>query len=391
MAQPLHVALIGSKFMGKAHSNAWLCVNRFFERLPVAAQMHMVCARDAKATGAFASRWGWTHATTDFQRVLDDDAVDLVDICTPNHLHAEQSIAALEAGKHVACEKPLAGTLDDAREMRDAARKAKRRGVRTSVWFNYRRCPAVAMAHRMVADGRLGTIYHVRAQYLQDWGRHETPMSWRYDKSLAGSGAHGDLNAHIIDMARFITGDEIVTVHGAVDRTFIRNRAVVNPRTGRPGKSSKRSTVDDALLFLASFRGGAVGSFEAARLATGNQNRNTIEINGELGSISFDFERMNELMWWDDTLEPALQGWNRVLCTTPGVHPYVEAYWPPAHLIGYEHGFVSQASDILLELGGEEPVVTLPDFDDAYQTQRVLEAALIAAKEHTAIALKDVK
>jgi predicted dehydrogenase len=383
--------MIGSRFMGKAHSNAWLCVNRFFERLPLHAVMHTVCARDERETKVFARRWGWTHATIDPRCAIDDPEVDLVDICTPNNAHADFALAALENGKHVACEKPLAHTLDAARTMRDAAKKARRRNVQTSVWFNYRRCPAVALAHQLVANGKLGTIYHLRSQYLQDWGGPQTPMSWRFDRSRAGSGAHGDLNAHIVDMARFITGEEIIMVHGAVARTFIRNRQAINPKTGRRGKGTQKSSVDDAVLFLATMRGGATASFEATRLATGNENRNAIEINGELGSIRFDFERMNELMWWDHTLDAAVRGWSRILCTTPGVHPYIEAYWPAAHLIGYEHGFVSQASDIILALDGQQPVVPLPDFEDAYETQRVLEAALISAKEQTAIALSEVK
>lgn len=397
MAKQVKIAMVGSKFMGRAHSNAWMSVNRFFDGLPEAV-MHSVVARDATATNDFARRWGWASASTDFTAILKDDDVQLVDICTPNHRHAEQALAAMEAGKHVACEKPLAGTLAEARAMRDAARRAMRKKCQTFVWFNYRRCPAVAFAHQLVRDGKLGRIYHVRAHYLQDWGGADTPMSWRYDASQAGSGAHGDLNAHIIDMARFITQDEIVEVTGAIEETFVKQREVADDagiagkkksKSGR--KKSSRSTVDDAVLFLARFKEGAIATFEATRLATGNQNRNGIEINGEHGSIRFDFERMNELMWWDHTLPESMRGWSRVLCTSPGAHPYVDAYWPPAHIIGYEHGFVNQAADILRVLGGGKPLVPLPDFEDAFMTQRVLEAALIAAREKRSVRLSEVK
>jgi len=215
-------------------------------------------------------------------------------------------------------------------------------------------------------------------------------MSWRFDRARAGSGAHGDLNTHLIDLTRFITGDEIVTINGAIAHRFIASRPRVDSKTGRPKKTKHRSTVDDAMLFLATMRGGATASFEASRVATGHQNRNVIEINGELGSLSFDFERMNELLWWDETIEPALRGWSRLLCTTPEAHAYVDAYWPPGHLIGYEHGFISQAADMLRAIHGQVPTVPLADFDDAYQTQRVLDAVMRSAEEGTTIELRDV-
>jgi len=399
MPKPINVALIGTKFMGRAHSNAWLSVNRFFD-LPRRAVMHTVCARDPAETKAFAERWGWANASTDFDGLMANDEIDLVDIGTPNHVHREQAIAALEAGHHVSCEKPLAGTLDDARAMRDAAQRVKRKKIQTFVWFNYRRCPAVAFAHQLVREGRLGRIFHVRAAYLQDWGGPETPLLWRFQSKYAGSGAHGDLNAHIVDMARFITGDEFAEITGAIEETFIKQREIVESAGGEiSGKGARksakkktgRSDVDDCVLFLGRFKQGAVASFEATRLATGNQNRNTIEINGEKGSIKFDFERMNELLWWDNTIDSSLQGWSRIMCTNAGDHPYIDAYWPPAHIIGYEHGFVSQASDILRALGGKKPVVPLPDFDDSYQTQRVLHAVIVAAREKRPVRLSEVK
>ena len=384
----LGIGLVGTKFMGKAHSNAWMTAPRFFD-LPLAVDMRAVAGREVASLAAFAQRWGWRCCSDDWHDLLDDPQVGLVDVCTPNHLHAEVSIAALEAGRHVACEKPLAGTLADARAMRDAAAKAARKGVKTFVWFNYRRCPAVAFAHQLVKEGKLGRIFHVRASYLQDWGGPSTPLLWRFQGKLAGSGAHGDLNAHIIDMARFITGEEVVEVVGALEETFVKERDLVESAGGAiAGKGARRavrgsrkgkSTVDDAVLFLARMSGGAVASFEATRLATGNLNRNQIEVNGEKGSLKFDFERMNELEWWDHTLPARMRGWNRIMCTDVG-HPYAGNYWPAAHVLGYEHGFVSQAADIVMAVGRKRPVMPIPDFADAYETQRVLDAAVRCAR-----------
>ena len=396
--KPLHVALIGQKFMGRAHSNAWGQANRFFD-LPRRAVLSMIAGRDARELARFAGRWGWQRHTTDWRTIADDAEVELVDVGTPNHLHAEQALAMLEAGKHVACEKPLAGTLDDARAMRDAARK--RGKLATFVWFNYRRCPAVALAWQLVREGKLGPIRHVRAQYLQSWGGPETPMSWRFRKGEAGSGAHGDLNAHVVDLARFLVGEEVVEVHGAVARTFVRERlaAAAPARRSRRGATGgarrtrkAESDVDDATLFLASFAGGAVASFEATRLATGRLNANSIELNGEKGALRFEFEAMNELAFFDATEGPRTAGWRRILATSAaGGHPYVAAWWPDAHLLGYEHGFVNQAADILRALGGGRPEVPLCDFADAYETQRVLEAALVAARERRAVPLAEVR
>jgi predicted dehydrogenase len=258
--------------------------------------------------------------------------------------------------------------------------------------------PAVGLAYRLVKEGRLGEIRHVRACYLQDWASEAVPLLWRFDKNLAGSGAHGDLNAHIIDMARFVTGQEITEIRGAIAETFIKERTLPSGvatggiAAGRSGAAAKGPvTVDDTVLFLARFSGGAVASFEAARQATGNQNRNTLEVNGTKGAIKFDFERMNELQWYDATLPREVQGWSTIMCTHGGDHPYVANWWPDAHLIGYEHGFTNQAYDILRVLAGQEPTYPIPDFNDAYQTQRVLEAALISACEGHPVKLVQVK
>lgn len=391
MSNDLRIALIGQKFMGRAHSNAWSQVNKFFE-LPRRCELATIAARDERELAGFAKKWGWGKHTVDWRSIAADPEIELVDVATSNDAHAEQALAMLEAGKHVACEKPLAGTLADARTMRDAAARAakkKRKGrasPSTFVWFNYRRCPAVALAWQMVRAGALGRIYHVRAQYLQSWGGPGTPMSWRFQKQTAGSGAHGDLNAHIVDLARFLTGEEIVEIHGAVARTF------VNERTIAGTKKKAKSDVDDAVLFLASFSGGAVASFEATRVATGHLNANSIELDGEKGSLRFQFESMNELWFHDATLGPRTAGWRRIVATsTAGEHPYAANWWPDAHVLGYEHGFTNMAADIVRVLSGERPIVPLPDFADAYETQRVLEAALFSARERTAVKLAQVR
>ena len=381
--KPIQVGLIGTKFMGRAHSNALAQVGHFFD-LPRVPVMQIAAGRNTKELAAFAAKWGWRQITTRWQDLAEDEELGLVDVATPNDVHAEPAIAMLEAGKHVACEKPLAGTLKEARALRDAAKRAKR--SKTFVWFNYRRCPAVALAHQLVEEGRIGRVYHVRATYLQSWGGPETPMLWRFDKSVAGSGAHGDLNAHIVDMCRFVTGEELTEIHGAVARTFIDERTL-------PGtKKRAKSTVDDALLFLASLSGGGVASFEASRLAAPHQNANSLEVNGSKGSLRFDFEDMNLLRFHDAARGPREGGWTRIMCTSSaGKHPYAGNWWPDAHVLGYEHGFVNMLADVLRVLGGEKPAVPLPDFEDAYQTQRVLEAALISAKERCAIQLSSVR
>ncbi len=390
----INVALVGQGFMGRSHSNAWGQVAKFFKP-PLVPVMHTVFGQAEENPQAFADNWGWKNASTDWEQLVRSPEIGLVDIVTPNYIHAPVARAAIAAGKPVACEKPIAGSLADARQMAEAAKAAN---LKTFVWFNYRRCPAAALAHQMVKQGKLGTIRHVRAVYLQDWADENVPLLWRFEKELAGSGAHGDLNAHIIDMTRFVTGQEITEVVGAIAETFIKERTlptgvasggIAADRQGAAGKGTV--TVDDAVLFLARFSGGAVASFEAARQATGNQNRNSFEVNGTKGSLKFDFERMNELEYYDATLPRAVQGWSTIMCTHGGDHPYVANWWPDAHPIGYEHGFTNQAYDILRVLGGEEPTVPIPDFEDAYQTQRVLEAALVSADERRPVDLEEVK
>ncbi len=391
--QTINVALIGQGFMGRTHSNAWGQVAKFFKP-PLKPIMHTVFGQPEENPQAFADNWGWKNAATDWQAVIRTPEIGLIDVVTPNYMHAPVAKAAIAAGKPVSCEKPIAGTLAEAREMAQAARAA---GVKTFVWFNYRRVPAVALAQQLVRRGAVGKIRHVRAVYLQDWADDAVPLVWRFDKNLAGSGAHGDLNAHIVDMTRFVTGEEITSIAGAIAETFIKQRKRMTG-TGAggiaagltSGEETGPVTVDDTVLFLARFSGGAVASFEAARQATGNQNRNGFEINGTQGSLKFDFERMNELQFYDATLPRAVQGWNTIMCTHGADHPYVANWWPDAHLIGYEHGFTNEAYDILRVLAGQEPTVPLPDFEDAYQTQRVLEAAMISAQQQRPVKMSEV-
>lgn len=395
MTDTIAIALLGSRFMGRAHAQAWHTVSRFFE-VPFAPVLHTAVGRDEAALAAFAQRFSIPRTTTDWRAAVTDDAVDLVDVATSNDVHAEQAIAALEAGKHVACEKPLAGTLADARAMAAAAASAS---GRTFVWFNYRRVPALALAHRLVRSGAIGRIYHVRATYLQDWGGPDTPLVWRFRGEIAGSGAHGDLNAHLVDAVRFITGEEIVSIAGAIARTFITERSLPDDGGavgtdlggGASAAATHPSTVDDATLFLATLSGGGVASFEATRLATGEQNRNRLEIHGERGALRFDLTRMGELGYLDAADAGEVRGWRTIEVgrATDG-HPYAEAWWPPGHGLGYEHTFTNQAADILTVLGGGEPVVPLADFADAYRTQQVLHAALESARQGCQVELDPI-
>lgn len=389
-----NIALLGTKFMGRAHSNAYLKVAKFFDP-PLDPIMHTVTARNEQELAQFARQWGWQNQTTDWQSAFRHPEIDLVDIVTPNNVHAEHAIAALEAGKHVACEKPLAHTLEAARAMVEAAEKSK---GKTFVWYNYRRCPAVALAHQFCKQGKLGRIYQIRGCYLQDWAGPDTPLMWRFQGEVAGSGALGDLCAHTIDTARFITGDEVSEVIGATMETVIKERTILEAGggeiSGRGAATSEKkgaSTVDDIVLFIAKMESGAVATFEATRLSTGHKNANRIEIHGERGAISFNFERMNELEWYDATRPEAEQGWTTINVTNGSAgHPYAGAWWPVAHVLGYEHSFINQAADILHVLGGEEPVVPLSDFADAFKVQRVLAAVVESDKERSPVLLSQI-
>ncbi|MFI7597433.1 Gfo/Idh/MocA family protein [Actinoplanes sp. NPDC049681] len=375
MMGQLRVGMVGYAFMGAAHSQAWRTVNHAFE-LPLSARMSVVCGRDETKVAAAAAKLGWESHATDWRQVVTADDVDLVDICTPGDTHAEIALAALAAGKHVLCEKPLANSVAEARQMAEAAAAAQAKGIRTMCGFNYRRVPAVALMRRLVAEGRIGTIRHVRAVYLQDWiVDPEFPLVWRLRKDVAGSGALGDIGAHIVDLTQYVTGQQITGV-SALTETFVRERPLPTQASGLSAAGnghagSGQVTVDDAALFLARLDGGAVATYEATRFATGRKNGLRIELNGSRGSVAFDFERMNELEFYDATLPTSEQGFSRILVTEPD-HPYMSAWWPAGHPIGYEHTFTHEVHDLIAAIAaGDNPA---PSFADALQVQLVLDA-----------------
>ncbi|MEJ3745153.1 Gfo/Idh/MocA family oxidoreductase [Actinomycetes bacterium KLBMP 9797] len=384
MAGELRVGMVGYAFMGAAHSQAWRTVNRVYD-LPVRARMVAVCGRDESKVAAAAARLGWDGYTTDWRELIARDDIDVVDVCTPGDSHAEIAMAALAAGKHVLCEKPLANTVAEAREMVAAAVKAQAAGVRSMCGFNYRRVPAVAVMRQLVEAGRLGTIRHVRAVYLQDWiVDPQFPLVWRLQRDKAGSGALGDIGAHIIDLTQYVTGQRIAGVT-ALTETFVKERPLPAVAAGLAAKADGGGTgpvtVDDAALFLARLEGGAVASYEATRFATGRKNALRVEVNGSLGSVAFDFERMNELEFYDATAPGSEQGFTRIMVTEPD-HPYLSAWWPPGHPIGYEHTFTHELRDFLAAVG--EGVDPTPSFADALQVQLVLDAVARSAERGSA-------
>jgi predicted dehydrogenase len=378
----LGVAMVGYAFMGAAHSQAWRTVHHAFD-LPVIPVMRVLCGRTEGAAAAAARKLGWAEARTDWREVIERDDVDIVDICTPGDTHAEIAIAALAAGKHVLCEKPLANTVEEAEAMVAAADAARQRGVRAMVGFNYRRTPALAYARQLIAAGRLGTIRHVRAQYLQDWIIDpEFPLVWRLRKETAGSGALGDIGAHIIDLTQFVTGQRLTGV-SALTETFVRERPLPEVAAGLSasgGAERGAVTVDDAAIFFGRLDGGALASFEATRFATGRKNAMRIEVNGSAGSLAFDFEYMNELQFYDNTLPAAEAGFRRILVTEPD-HPYVGAWWPPGHGLGYEHTFTHEIHDFLRSIVDKEDPA--PSFGDGLGVQRVLGAVEQSARNRS--------
>ncbi|MFI9529449.1 Gfo/Idh/MocA family protein [Micromonospora rosaria] len=374
--------MVGYAFMGAAHSQAWRTVNRVYD-LPARVRMAAICGRDAGKVADAADRLGWETYTTDWRELIARDDIDLVDVCTPGDSHAEITLAALAAGKHVLCEKPLANSVTEARAMTAAAATAQAAGIRSMCGFNYRRVPAVTMMQQMVAAGRLGTIRHVRAVYLQDWiVDPQFPLVWRLQKDKAGSGALGDIGAHIIDLTQFVTGQRISGV-SAVTETFVKERPLPAGSSGLAATvdgsapATGQVTVDDAAVFLARLDGGGLATYEASRFATGRKNALRVEINGSLGTLVFDLERLNELEFYDATRPAAEQGFSRIL-VTEGDHPYMSAWWPPGHIIGYEHSFTHQMRDLVEAVAtGADPA---PSFADALQVQLVLDAVERSAR-----------
>jgi predicted dehydrogenase len=371
----LNVAMIGYKFMGRAHSNAWRQAGRFFN-LKAMPCLKVICGRDEAGVRTACEQLGWDDWVTDWRDVIDRPDIDVVDVCTANDTHAEIAIAAAQAGKAVMCEKPLALDVPQCKRMVDAVRKA---GVTHMVCHNYRRIPAMALAHQMIASGELGRIFHYRARYLQDWiVDPKFPLVWRLQSKIAGSGTHGDIHAHIIDLARFLVG-EFSEVTGLM-HTFIKERPLGQTTVGLNARASKKMgkvTVDDTAMCLARFQNGAIGNLEATRFALGRKNGIQIEINGSKGSLFFDFEDMNRLKFYNDT-DPAGRRGFRDILVTDGSHPYAGAWWPAGHIIGYEHTFVHTVADFVNAVVDGKPVK--PDFVDGMRNQQVLEAVAKSAK-----------
>ena len=350
-----NVALIGYDFMGRAHSNAWRQISRFFD-LPADVRLQTICGRNRAAVAKAAIKLGWENFVTDWRRVIDDPKIDIVDICTPNDTHCEIAVAAANAGKAILCEKPLARSVVEAKRMVAAVKKAR---VVNMVCHNYRRVPAIALAKQMIERGEIGDrIFHFRARYAQDWiVDPKFPLVWRLQSDRAGSGALGDIGSHIVDLARYLVG-EFEEVCGAM-KTFVKQR----PRG--------RVTVDDAVTTIGRFKSGALASIEATRFAPGRKNSLTLEINGSAGSLFFDLEEMNRLKFFSLSDPQDRQGFRDILVTEP-THPYMSNWWPPGHIIGYEHTFVHTIADFVKAVARRRTVY--PNFEDALKTQRVLEA-----------------
>jgi predicted dehydrogenase len=383
----LRVGMVGYAFMGAVHAHAWRNAHRFFD-LPVTPELTAIAGRNKEAVNAAAERLGFASVETDWHALVERDDIDLIDICTPGDSHAVIAVAALEAGKHVLCEKPLANTVEEAEQMAAAARAAAARGAWAMCGFTYRRTPALALARRLVEAGRIGTVRQVRAQYLQDWLHDpDAPMTWRLDKAKSGSGALGDLGAHLVDTTQWLTGQAITGV-SAILETFVTSRPLSGERAGLGGHGDTGAdaprgevTVDDAALFTARFTDGAIATFEATRFALGRKNALRVEINGTAGSIAFDFEENNVLQFFDGTEPVEEQGFRRILVTEPE-HPYVSAWWPPGHGLGYEHGFTHQVVDLVNAIAeNRQPE---PSFDDGLQVQRVLGAVEDSAANDSA-------
>ncbi|MHA7275457.1 Gfo/Idh/MocA family protein [Arthrobacter sp. Hz1] len=372
----LGVAVLGYSFMGKAHSNAWRNVNAFYPTPRVTQQL--LVGRDASHVADAATQFGWAESSTDWREVLERDDIQLVDICTPGQLHAELAIAALNAGKHVIVEKPLANSVTEAEQMVAAAVDARTRGIQSMVGFNYRRLPALALARSLISDGRVGDVRQIRVSYLQDWLADErAAMSWRLRKASAGSGALGDLASHAVDQVAFLLDDSVTSVSGTVN-TF------VTERHGPDGLEPV--TVDDAAWATLRLASGAVASLEVSRFATGRKNSLQIEVYGSRGGLRFDLEHLNELRYFDSATPTELQGYSTILVTEPS-HPYLGAWWPAGHTLGWDHTFTSQAADFLTAI--DEGTPPSPSFEDGLATQRVL-AALEASAARTGTAVAPV-
>ena len=384
----VNVGLVGYQFMGKAHSVGYRDVEFAFPDVKAVPVMKEICGRDIEKVKQAAKQFGWERTSKGYEHVVSADDIDLIDISTGNDTHKEIALAAARNGKHIFCEKPMAMTVAECKEMIKAVEAA---GVIHMINFNYRAVPAVAFAKQLIDRGMIGTPYHFRAVYLQDWiVDPEFPLVWRLEKEKAGSGAHGDLNAHIIDLARMLCG-EFDSVSGLMT-TFIKERPLLAAHggglTAEASSEMGKVTVDDATLFLAKFDNGAVGSFEATRFAPGNRNGNRFEINGSEGSIRFNLERMNELEFYNGKDEAGLQGWKTIL-TTESAHPYLSGWWPAGHIIGWQHTFVHQVLNLMNGIAANE--LPTPNFYDGLKCQAVLEAVERSAESGKWVNVKELE
>jgi predicted dehydrogenase len=383
----INVGMVGYKFMGKAHSQAYKEAPMFFPDAPQPV-MKAICGRDQAGVEQAARQFGWEDAVTDWRELISRDDIDVIDINAPSNVHKEIALEAARAGKHIFCEKPLALTLADSREMLQAAEDA---GVKHMVGFNYRFAPAVMLAKKLVEEGRLGRIYHFRAWFLQDWIVDPNfPLVWRLDKTVAGSGSHGDLGAHLIDLSHYLIGDMTEVI--GMSETFVKERPLPTSMTGLSAKGSADApkgevTVDDATLFLSRFENGALGSFEATRYASGHRCTNAFEINGSKGSVKFDFERMNELQVYFTDDADDVQGFRRVIATDPA-HAYMDAWWPAGHTIGYGQTFTHEVVELVKAI--EEDRQPVPNFVDGVKCQAVLEAVDRSIEERRWVSISEM-
>jgi predicted dehydrogenase len=378
----LRVAVIGQGFMGRAHSLGWSRAGELAESR-MRPELSVLCGRDREALQRNAALYGFARSSVSWQQEVTAEDVDLVDICTPGASHAAIALAALDAGKHVLCEKPLANTLDEARQLAAAAERARERGAVAMVGFNYRRVPAVASARAFIEEGRLGQLRHARAMYLQDWLVDPSfPLAWRLDASQAGSGALGDLGAHIVDLVRHLSGEEFLEVVALLE-TFVAERPLAGSTVGLSGQAAASSasgpvTVDDACVVLGRLSGGALVTLEATRMAPGRKNALVIELNGAQASVRFELERLNELQVYERAA--AVDGFTTKLVTEPS-DPYAGQWWPPGHILGWEHTFVHEFQDLMAAIAeGRQPE---PSFADGLATQAVLDAVGTSASTHS--------
>ncbi len=366
MKKKINIGIVGTQFMGRAHSNAWSDVGRFYD-LPITPVLKAACDINPESEESFAKRLGWESFETSWEKLVKRKDINVIDICVPNMLHGPIATMAIKEGKHVICEKPMAMNVNEAKQMYESAKSSS---VNHMVAFNYRRVPAIALIKKMIDKGKLGTVYHFNAVYYQDWlVDPDFPWVWRNDVKLSGSGAHGDMNAHTIDLARFLVG-EIESVCGE-EKIFISKRK----KSG--SNETGNVTADDSTSFLARFESGAIGNFIATRFATGRKNFLRLEIFGSKGSVIFNLERLNELEYFSGSDEQGEQGFRNII-VTENTHPYIGKWWPPGHIIGWEHTFIHEIGDFLLALAENKKIK--PDFYDGYKCQQVLDAVTESSK-----------